>query len=156
MAGTALTSAKELLAGAGKKLQLHLEVESFRADAAQAGSRSRPGNITFNWQRWLQRVLADEATLMAVNWTPEKVLNDVVGETMVREAAATSVPLHLRHFLVLLVTPEHEDVAVRVFDVELTDALLPVYLERRGGDVRAATLELPVQRLEIADGHGDD
>ena len=96
-----LTSAKELLAGAGKKLQLHLEVESFRADAAQARSRSRPGNITFNWQRWLQRGLADEATLMAVNWTPEKVLNDVVGEAMVREAAATSVPLHLRHFIAL-------------------------------------------------------
>jgi hypothetical protein len=76
-------------------------VESFRPDAAQARSRSRPGNIIFHWRRWLRSGLADEATLMAVNWTPERVLSDTVGSDMLQEAAAAGVPLHLRHFIAL-------------------------------------------------------
>ena len=90
---------KHRLSAAGKKLQLHLEVESFRAGAPQARRRTRPGNITFNWRRWLRTGLADEATLMGVNWAAQQVLNDSVGQEMLREAEAAAVPVHLRHHM---------------------------------------------------------
>ena len=98
---TFLRSAKDRLSATGRRLQLHLEVESFRPEAAQARARTRPGNITFHWRQWLNSGLADEATLMAVNWTPERVLNDPVGHEMLRETGAANVPLHLRHFIAL-------------------------------------------------------
>ena len=94
-----LRAAKERLTAAGKRLQLHLEVESFRPDAAQARWRTRPGNITFDWRGWLRKGLADETTLMGVNWAPERVLNDLVGQEMLREAAVADVPVHFRHFI---------------------------------------------------------
>jgi hypothetical protein len=94
-----LWKVKRRLAAAGKRMHMHLELESFRPDAALARRRTRPGNITFHWKRWLHDGLADEATLMAVNWTPERVLNDPVVQEMLREANAASVPTHLRHFI---------------------------------------------------------
>ena len=94
-----LRAMKQRLSDAGKWLQLHLEVESFRPDAAQARRRTRPGNITFDWRGWLRDGLADEATLMGVNWGPERVLNDAVGQEMLDEAAAAGILVHFRHFV---------------------------------------------------------
>ena len=92
-----LWTVRRRLAAAGKRMQVHLEVESFRPDAAQARWRTRPGNITFNWRRWLRSGLADGATLMGINWSPERVLNDELGQEMLQEAGAAGVPVHLRH-----------------------------------------------------------
>ena len=92
-----LRSAKRRLSAAGKRLQLHCEVESFRPDACQARWRTRPGNIIFNWRRWLRSGLADEATLFGRGWGAEQVLDDAVGQDMMREASASGVPMHLSH-----------------------------------------------------------
>ena len=94
-----LWRARRRLAAAGKKMHVHIEVESFRPDAAQARRRTRPGNIHFNWRRWLHTGLADEATLMAVGWFPDRVLEDRTARDMIAEGNAASVPLHLRHFI---------------------------------------------------------
>jgi hypothetical protein len=90
-----LRSAKLRLSAAGKRLQVHCEVESFRPEACQARWRTRPGNITFNWRRWLRSGLADEATLFGRAWGPEQVLGDSLGQEMIGEASASGVPMHL-------------------------------------------------------------
>ena len=90
-----LRSARRRPTAAGKRMQLNLEVESFRSDACQARWRTRPGNITFNWRRWLRARLADEATLFARGWTPEQVLNDGLALEMIGEASAAGIPIHL-------------------------------------------------------------
>ena len=94
-----LRRVKHRLSAAGKNLQVHLEVESYRPNAPLARRRTRPGLITFNWQRWLRTGLADEATLMGVNWTPQQILADTVGQKMVAEARASGVPVYLRHHM---------------------------------------------------------
>ena len=93
-----LRAVKRRLSTAGKRMQVHLEVESFRQDAPQARRRTRPGNISFNWRSWLRTGLADEATLKGVKWTAERILKDPVGLEMVQEATAAGVPLYLSHF----------------------------------------------------------
>ena len=92
-----LRRVKNRLSAAGRRMQVHLEVESFRPDAAQARWRTRPGNITFHWRRWLRSGLADEATMMGVNWMPERMISDGLGQQMLDEAQAAHVPVHLRH-----------------------------------------------------------
>ena len=92
-----LQRVKRRLAAAGKSMQVHLEVESFRPDAAQARWRTRPGNITFHWRRWLQSGLTDEVTLMGVNWSPERMLADALGREMLDLAESYRVPVQLRH-----------------------------------------------------------
>ena len=92
-----LWGVKRRLSAAGKRLQLHLEVESFRPDAPPARRVTRPGNMSFNWRRWLRTGLADEATLMGAIWTPQRIVADELGQEMVREAGASGVPIYLRH-----------------------------------------------------------
>ena len=94
-----LRKVRHRLAAAGKSMHVQLELESFRPDAPQARVRTRPGNIDFNWRRWLRTGLIDEATLMAVQWMPDRVLNDAVAQDMMQEAAAAKVPVYLRNFL---------------------------------------------------------
>jgi hypothetical protein len=90
-----LRATKRRLSAAGKRMQVHAEMESFRPDACQSRRRTRPGNITFNWRSWLRTGLADEATLFGRGWMPEQMLNDALTLEMLREAADADVPVHL-------------------------------------------------------------
>ena len=90
-----LRATKLRLSAAGKQMQVHAEMESFRPDACQGRWRTRPGNIAFNWRNWLRSGLADEATLFGRGWMPEQMLNDALTLEMLREAADTNVPVHL-------------------------------------------------------------
>ena len=90
-----LLAARERLAAAGLPMHHHIEIESFRPDASPSRTRSRPGNITFHWRRWLRTGLADETTLFGRAWTPERLLSDAFVQDVLDEAATTSVPAHL-------------------------------------------------------------
>ena len=87
-----LRSAKHRLAAAGKRLQLHLEVESLGSDVMRA---THPGKINFDWRNWLRSGLADEATLFGRAWSPERILDDALAKEMIAEANAAGVPVHL-------------------------------------------------------------
>ena len=90
-----LRAAKTRLAAAELPLHHHIEIESFHPDASPSRVRSRPGNITFHWRRWLSTGLADETTLFGRAWPPERLLNDAFVQDVLDEVAATSVPAHL-------------------------------------------------------------
>ena len=90
-----LWAAKRRLSAAGKKLSVHAEMESFRPDACQGRTRSRPGNIEFDWRGWLSSGLADEATLFSRVWDPDATLEDDLVLEMLDTASAAGVPVHL-------------------------------------------------------------
>ncbi len=90
-----LRSAKARLAAAELPLHHHIELESFRPDASPSRVRTRPGNITFHWRRWLRTGLADETTLFGRAWPPERLLSDAFVQDVLDEVAGTSVPAHL-------------------------------------------------------------
>ena len=90
-----LRAAKTRLAAAGLPMHHHIEVESFRPDASPSRTRSRPGNITFHWRRWLQSGLTDEATLFGRAWPPKRLLSDAFVQDVLNEVTANNVPAHL-------------------------------------------------------------
>ena len=90
-----LWAAKRRLSAAGKKLSVHAEMESFRPDACQGRTRSRPGAIEFDWRGWLSSGLADEATLFGRAWDPDVTLQDDLVVEMLDTADAAGVPVHL-------------------------------------------------------------
>lgn len=96
---TFLRTAKRRLAAAGKALHLHLEIESFRPDAAPARWRTRPGHMAFHWRRWLREGLPAEVLLMGASWTPERALADPLVQAMVNEAVAHNIPAHMRRYM---------------------------------------------------------
>ena len=90
-----LRAAKERLAAGGVSMHLHVEVESFRPGASPSRTRTRPGNITFHWRRWLQTGLADETTLFGRAWMPERAFADAFVQDVLQETEIASVPAHL-------------------------------------------------------------
>ena len=89
-----LHAARERITAAGLRMHHHIEIESFRADASPSRLRSRPGDITFNWRRWLRAGLADEATLFGRAWPPERFLADGFVKDVLEEVNANAVPAH--------------------------------------------------------------
>ena len=90
-----LLAARERLAAAGLPMHHHIEIESFRPDAAPSRLRSRPGNINFHWHRWLKTRLVDEVTLFGRAWPPERILADGLVQDVLHAVQANAVPAHL-------------------------------------------------------------
>ncbi len=90
-----LRAARARLAAAELPLHHHIEIESFRPDASPSRTRSRPGNITFHWRRWLRTGLTDETTLFGRAWSPERLLSDAFVQDVLDEVETNSVPAHL-------------------------------------------------------------
>ena len=90
-----LMDIRKFLTKNGKKLSVNLEPESFRSDACQSRWRTRPGNIIFNWQKWITSGIADEATLLCRGWDVAKILNDKVAGNMLKHANNMNIPVHL-------------------------------------------------------------
>ena len=88
-------AARERLTSAGLAFHHHVEIESFRPDAAPARTRSRPGHINFHWRGWLKNGLIDEVTLFGRQWQPERILADEFIQEMLDEINAHGVPGHL-------------------------------------------------------------
>ena len=92
-----LRAAKRRLSAAGTTLQVHVELESFRADAMPGQRRSRPGNATFDWRRWLRTELPDEITIFGRSWFPDRALKDSMMGEIIEEAGKAGVPGHYSH-----------------------------------------------------------
>jgi hypothetical protein len=85
---------KHRLSAAGKRMQVHLEMDKFQPDAAVGRRRTQPGNITFHWRRWLRSGLANEATLgVFVGLSKSTIMR--LGQEALQEAAAAHVPVYL-------------------------------------------------------------
>lgn len=58
-----LREASTLVRARGKKFQVHLHAEAFRPDRVFGQQNGIPGNIDFQWRRWIEEGLVDEIYL---------------------------------------------------------------------------------------------
>jgi len=103
-----------LVRGRGRKLQVHLHAEAWRPHPVFGQQHGLPANLDFQWRRWLEEGLVDEATLRT-SWfeaaedplnaaatrrsrLDEALADPVVGE-MLAVAAARRVPVTLNRYI---------------------------------------------------------
>jgi hypothetical protein len=91
-----LRAAGDLLRARGKKLRINLNVDWFRADPPRRRRLAYPANIAFQWQRWIEEGLLDEATLRSYHLR-DKVLNDPVAAEMLDRCRARRIPVAFNH-----------------------------------------------------------
>ncbi|MCY3905427.1 MAG: hypothetical protein OXF76_19885 [Caldilineaceae bacterium] len=116
-------AARERLTAAGLAFHHHVEIESFRPDAAPSRTRSRPGHINFHWRGWLENGLVDEVTLFGRQWQPERILADEFIRETLDEINVHGVPGHLS---------------------------LPVGISRQDGDRLADQIEIAYRSNQLA------
>jgi hypothetical protein len=99
-----LAACKARLAAAGKRLRYNLQVDFFRPDPVPARLLAYPANLDFQWRRWLDEGLLDEAILRTYSLpdycTPlATVLEDAVVREMLDHCARRKVPVTVNRYI---------------------------------------------------------
>ena len=99
-----LRACKQRLAARGLKLRYNLQVDWFRPDRPRNRACAYPANLEWQWQRWLDEGLLDEAVLRSYSIRHhgeplETVLHDAVTADMAKRCAAKGVPLAFNRYI---------------------------------------------------------
>lgn len=97
-----LRKAKALLASKGKRLRANLNLDWFRPEAERPGHRrlAYPANIDFEWQRWIEEGLLDEAMLRLFATPFDRVFEgDAVAQEMIRSCRAHRIPVTVNRYV---------------------------------------------------------
>lgn len=97
---TFLRSAAKMLHGAGKKVQVHINTDLLNPKyTRRVNPFSYPRNITFDWEKWLDEGIADEATLRSLVLKPNEMLTDAYSQRVIQKCNKMNVPLHFNRYL---------------------------------------------------------
>ena len=96
-----LTSASKLIRRAGKRVQLHLDIDRLRETVPVCRHLAYPWNIKFDWEKWLSDGIADEITFRAFykEPTPEKIFEDKFAEKLISSCWNQGLPVHFNYYI---------------------------------------------------------
>lgn len=97
-----LRQAKELIASHGTRMRINLNVDWFRPAAERPGSRklAYPHNVEWQWQRWVDEGLMDEAMLRVFAKPLEGIFSgDHVAQAMIEACQKRDVPVTVNRYV---------------------------------------------------------
>jgi len=94
-----LRCAKALTSRAGKQMRYNLQVDWFRPDPPVARALAYPLNIDFQWRRWLDEGLMDEAILRFYHLPFDCLYEDEVAREMIERCRSKGLPLVVNRYV---------------------------------------------------------
>jgi hypothetical protein len=94
-----LRQAKQRISARGKRMRINLNVDWFRPDPPKGRQLAFPANIRFNWERWVEEDLMDEAILRFFSVPFAKVFQDEVAKKMVASCRKSGIPVTVNKYL---------------------------------------------------------
>lgn len=94
-----LRTCKTRLAACGRRMRYNLQLDFFRPDPPAARLLGYPANIHFEWERWLDEGLMDEAILRFYHYPFEAVFQDPVGAQMIARCQQRGIPLVVNRYV---------------------------------------------------------
>jgi len=94
-----LQSAKALIAAAGRKMRYNLQVDWFRPDPVAGRALAYPSNIDFQWRRWIDEGLMDEAILRFYALPFDCVFEDPVAREMIERCRGKGIPIKVNRYI---------------------------------------------------------
>ena len=91
-----LRKAHQLLSVSGVRMRYHLNMDWFRSDPPACRALAYPANINFNWRRWIEEGLLDEAVLRSYHHRTG-MLTDSFGRTLVETCRSAGIPISFNH-----------------------------------------------------------
>lgn len=91
-----LARAKALVASRGKAMRINLNIDLFRPDPPPARDLGYPANIAFEWARWIDEGLIDQAVLRSYHLRKSMLSDGFAGE-MVARCAQRGIPVTFNH-----------------------------------------------------------
>ncbi len=94
-----LRKCKKRLEAAGKRMRYHLQVDFFRASPPPARRLAYPDNLRFDWPRWVDEGLMDEAVLRVFSYPLAAVWDDAIAQQMVERCRKRDIPLTVNRYV---------------------------------------------------------
>jgi hypothetical protein len=94
-----LRKCKKRLEAAGKRMRYHLQVDFFRASPPPARRLAYPANLRFDWPRWLDERLMDEAVLRVFSYPLTAVWDDAIAQQMVERCRKRNIPVTVNRYV---------------------------------------------------------
>jgi hypothetical protein len=96
---TFLTRAKELINSRGASMRIHFQIDWYRPNPPLARRLAYPANMDFQWQRWIEAGLADEAVLRFFALPFDSVFDDPVAQELTERCRARGIPLTVNRYI---------------------------------------------------------
>ncbi|MBI3849703.1 MAG: hypothetical protein HY298_05350 [Verrucomicrobia bacterium] len=87
------------LSRAGIAMRYNLQLDFFRPDPPRDRLLAYPANIRFDWQRWVDEGLMDEAILRFYSLPFSAIFNDATAQEMIRGCRAHGIPITVNRYV---------------------------------------------------------
>ncbi|MDP6113676.1 MAG: hypothetical protein QGG53_17595 [Planctomycetota bacterium] len=94
-----LRRANALIRSAGRQMRYNLQIDWFRPDPSVVRAAAYPLNIDFQWQRWIDDGLMDEAILRFYHFPFECLYEDSVALEMIERCQAKGIPMTVNRYI---------------------------------------------------------
>jgi len=94
-----LRRCKQRLTKAGKRMRYNLQLDYFRPDPPPQRLLAYTLNLNFDWRRWIEEGLMDEAILRPFALPLSAVFDDAVAQEMIARCQAKSIPLTVNRYV---------------------------------------------------------
>lgn len=94
-----LREAKQLCASRGKRLRINFQIDWYRPAPPRDRALAFPANIDFQWQRWIEEKLLDEATMRFYALPSTSIHTDAVAIQLTQLCRRHSLPLSVNRYV---------------------------------------------------------
>lgn len=94
-----IREANRLIASSGKRMRINLNIDWFRPDPPLSRRLAYSANINYDWKRWVDEGLLDEAILRMFALPFETVFTDSVVAEMVARCEKKGIPLVVNRYI---------------------------------------------------------
>lgn len=94
-----LREAKRRIHSAGKRMRINLNVDFFRPDPPASRLPAYPLNIRFDWMRWVEEGLLDEAILRFFHLPFDGIFDDSVARAMCDACSRKHIPVVVNRYV---------------------------------------------------------
>ena len=94
-----LAEAKQLVNSRGASMRIHFQIDWYRPNPALSRLLAYPANMDFQWQRWIEEGLTDEAVLRFFALPFDCVFDDAVAQEMIACCQSKRIPVTVNRYV---------------------------------------------------------
>jgi hypothetical protein len=94
-----LSRAKQLINSRGRKMRINFQIDWYRPDPARWRRLAYPANLDFQWKRWIEEGLTDQAVLRFYALPFNSIFEDVVAQDLIRRCKNKGIPITVNRYI---------------------------------------------------------
>jgi hypothetical protein len=94
-----LRRAKQLINSRGRKMRINFQIDWYRPDPPRWRRLAYPANLDFQWKRWIEEGLTDQAVLRFYALPFNSIFEDEIAQDLIRRCEKKSIPVTVNRYI---------------------------------------------------------